>query len=68
MAGRAAGRLRLCIYFKLPASKGLESLPIGTPANHVRRHTMHINVTEQALEQVRRKSGTIAIDFISAIG
>ncbi len=29
---------------------------------------MHINVTEQALEQVRLKGGTVAIDFISAVG
>ena len=29
---------------------------------------MHLNITDKALEQVRRKGGTVAIDFISAIG
>jgi len=29
---------------------------------------MHMNITDQALEQIRRKGGRLALDFISAIG
>ena len=29
---------------------------------------MYLNITDEALEQVRRKGGTVALDFIAAIG
>ena len=29
---------------------------------------MHLNITGRALEQVRLKGGTVALDFIAAIG